>query len=1189
MNDFFNVLDDFELEEFAPASDLDGEGTFSLDAISDNSASPDVDPEDLSTTSKELDEIKEDPNDVTKEDVENGTNYVWSGNSPFSGNTEGVYLEFSNFTTDLNDEGLEVRKVSRSDVSEVHFTTALEGFVIERTNVAVKADAGVSLNLSNGKITGGSFYYGDSYVTIGTSNATDTELIINVNDFSPESVSFETNDQNLLSITTPEEEGSVEVNDDNFTFNGETVRIKAANFEDGGTLSIGYDEDGNTVLDLSNLGEATDGTPIQVVSAGGADILLPPDAETELKIGSTKYTYALGANSNAYFALNSSGTVTGFVLDVNGDAITIEKNQVIAIYDADDPTDAIVDSVTGNNYTVTKLTSSYQIEIKESTSVTIGDNSFNFELSKATRNAIATSGEGIIINFDEDGTINSVNGVYKLTNEKDTFTFTGTAISTEEDGLIVVDSAGANQYISVSDGYFKLTGGAVGEQQLQVHDKKIVYGVYDEIQVVVDGTTVSDPDGTYVVDGGYLMANSGEEVIYGYRFTATGDSVELPTDLGDFQVVDADGVAVPIPDVTAPVDNKYTLTKTDDGYKISDLDAGSVVEGITFADADGEVYFDDAGDITGTSENNVTFTGNELDLLKAGGFKVGDVELPAITDSATTATYDPESGLLTTDANKVYALGESKTYGDYTYTGETDKVVEFTTSNGAVTAINQLHDGTVSGDFTGDRVSVNDEYLTTTDTLLAVTGGNTDGVADTITAVSGLDEGVLRLDNGDVDMKVNGDQFTQIDIADGEYISVEGDGSEVTKVTGLGNGDAITLEEADEAGDAVFVFEGDSREAAQTYGVNGVTYTIENDADGVSITGAGDVEGLDPGARITSIVPSQNVTVNGDPYDKSDIDKLNADTVHDIIGYSKKDTTKGNGSYQEDPNYPLILGGQYGDDWDDVLGKLQSAKGSHYTKDPDYVLAEDADAAASVYAASVGATYDDGVDDTVTILDYSADSVRRAVILNDEVDRAVIFNNVGNNVAVVTDEAEGNKVISLGAKGDVVVMDGDSQFASVSITGGAAADTVVVTNSEAVTFNMDNGGADKVIVSAEANANISLLNYDEFSGAGIVVHDPEIPYIKDLRNAIEDGLLLFEDGKVIAIDRDEEDDGTNRKSEISVTNKDSRHQTMVRLFGYKDHGDTYSDDDGQLVGFTSKAGGTLDASDIEEDVILVGN
>ena len=340
--------------------------------------------------------------------------------------------------------------------------------------------------------------------------------------------------------------------------------------------------------------------------------------------------------------------------------------------------------------------------------------------------------------------------------------------------------------------------------------------------------------------------------------------------------------------------------------------------------------------------------------------------------------------------------------------------------------------------------------------------------------------------------------------------------------------------------------------------VNGKLYTVDGDSNHiVSITGAGAVTDLDEDANLT--VTSGPISVNGKEYSAAKIATAN-ETDEAIVGF----TTKGGNlsSFLTEAAHPIVTKGTpLATITDDLLGL--PAYG-------DQVFTESDNEA----------------------MDQSSNTNRAEVILDDDGTANVAFNDKGKNLALVTATAEGQKNIALGDGGDAVIIRpgaGDSADSMVSIVGGAGNDSVVVQSDVPVYFDMADGGADKLITYAAANGKITLDHYDETSGAGVAIHDPQIESVKDLSSAIDEGMLLFQDGRILSIDRDEAANGEDRITDIRVNNKNSNHQTMVRLFGYKDNGDSYGDDDGQLVGFTGKDGGTLDASDIEEDLILVGN
>ena len=1084
MNDFFNVLDDFELEDFV----AEGEGSSFLlpaDSAGDSSGEREA------TTEEYINNVKSD-----KEDVTESGQYVWrDGENPFSGATSGVYFKVSdsvltsNVKTDGGTDGnLTYYEIGANDIETVTLSS------VDISNPLTIVDQGldvagdkVTLEMTSGNVSGGVFNNGKSTVTLAEAGANDATYngattVITLDgftnpdpdaDLTADDFGWTNNGTNLTAINTSKEEGgTVTVQGDyNFEIDGNAIAVKnmviADTAAEAAAITFTYGEDGVDTLDLSNL--TADGDKvITVQEAEGVDKIIPPAAETTIKIGGSSYTYALGTNSEATFEL-TNGVVTGYTLDVSGDSIALGKGQDIAIYDndADDPSVPIVD-VDGSNYVVTKTATGYQVAITDTAEVTIGDTTLNFNVSAGTKSTLANY--PIVINFDEDG-ITGVTNLYRLTSESDSLTVTGAAATDSDGGLPVYNSRNVLNHIAVDKGSFTLVGGTTGEQELQVASGSTVYEVYTDMNVALSGGTGTVTDGvnkvTYTANGGHFEADTANNITE-YVFENKGDSILLAND--NALPVSYNGTDIVLPTVTGDT-NGYTVTltdvsdATDPKFEVSDLDVGAKVtdgvDTITTKAATDTVKFDKDGDITGGA-----LTGTNNFVLPAAGIE--------------------------------------KTF-----------------------------------DFTVETVTV--------------TPGANHLVGDEITFVFS--------DIGNV--------FTVSGLIDGDSIS----------------NDAPNYPDAKT--DTQFIFK--TTGGVETFTVNGIVYTVSGDTDGkLIIDGAGNVSELDAGAHIhinqNALEEKISLSVNGVSYTSDQTDLTVGTEDYNINGFTKKNESLG--SYQDDPEHPLI---NQNDTWIDVTRKLVAS--GALKKAPAAIVGE-TDSADAVAAAIAFDTKFETLSSGEVAVDYTTGehaNDRMWVFLNNDDTRSVTFNDAGNNLAIVSEDADGDKVINLGAKGDFVIMDGDSDYNTVTVYDGTGNDNIVVTGTEKTVIDLSKGGQDRIHTFAAANANIVVNNYDETSGAGVVVHDPEIPNITELRDAIEDGLLVFEDGKIVAIDRDETTTGVDRKSSIQINNKTKTHQTMVRLFGYKDNKDTYKDDAGQLVGFTGKDGGVLDASDIEEDVVLVGN
>ena len=1028
MNDFFNVLDDFALEEFALMPES---GSGSGDTLT-------VDVGDDSSRSTAIEDIKEDASEVTEDEQT-----VWEDGNPFSGDgsTSGVVV---NYDTTYHESGggstgeYSYYSTSLTKVNSLFFTTATS-INVDDTNLTLATSVARTIfNLVKGIVTGGVFG-GNGRFSISKTNAADGDSVtIDIDGFTAPTNDDERNSEafgwtsdgtDLKSInTTQDYGGSVTVTGDvDFSVDGHAIKLTGASAEDSSiTFSYGED-DGAISLDLSGVVEDSDSSTILTVKkTGDAVTILPPDASTEIKIGTITYDYSLGTNSGAYFTLED-GAVTGFVLDVAGDSITVDnKSQSLVISDSDEPGTSIID-VSGTGYTVTKTSTSYTVAITESATVKIGDSNFEFTVSKATD----LSNNPIVITFDEDGNVENVAGLERLTSEKDSLVYSGPEAESADDGLVV----NGTQTIAVSNGQFVLTGGAEGEQKLAIVTGEQLFGVYTDMEVVTtDGLgTVVDVDGVpYTYGGnGYFTATADGNVT-GFVFVSASDYVILPT---------SDAIDVVYGDVTVDV-----------------------------PDVSGDDYIR-------VVLNDATKSIFQLDNLAEDAVVVGDNMTVTASDDTTEVLFN---------------------------------------ADGDIIGVNNYN-----GDLTIEEGEATDGFIF-------------DGTTFTTTS----------------------------------KVTVTGASNKATTVKGLVDGGEITVEDGD---DVEIVFEGDgSTSTTETYTVNGLSYYVSGDADGVTITPDGKVTGLDADASLT-LSEAKDVTVNGDTY-TAEQDPVN----NPIVGYAAKDTSKGVKTYIEDEAHPLFNNLQT---TDYIEGKLFGT---------DNMIPE----AQTFYETDDGFTGD-----------HSNDALRAKVVLNGEDDTTVKFNNnLGKNLAIVDGDATGDKTIELGNKGDAVIMDGTDEYSTVNIALGAGHDTVVVrgdTNKDSVVKGatktvIDFAGttadsADRIITYAAANANIILNNYDETGKGGVVLHDPELPNIKDLGDAIEDGLLTFEDGSVVAIDRGETTSGYDRKTTIQVNNKNAAHQSMVRLFGYKDNQDVYSDDYGQLVGFTDKSGGILNASDIAEEVVLVGN
>ena len=579
MNDFFSVLDDFELEEFVSVADggSDYVSTFSFDTASDTSGLPE---EDLPNNDAQLNDVLSSVSEVPDD---GGTYYVWRNGNPFSGANSDADLAkvYASFNTGkaISAGSSKYYLVDLNNVAGLSFASEA-GVVIDAIeDITVEGSAGVSVDLKNGSVQGGSFLTGTGYVTITPPSDADGDaesMTLAIADFDDGTVDFTASNDNLKTVTTSGSDGTITVTgDQNFDVDDGNIQIK--NVVDDSVITVTREDGVVTVNGLAL--EAEDDKNINVVSLGDADIFIPPaaDAATDIKIAKGTYSYVSGGE--AYFMVNDT-TVEGFVLSETNDAITVNKGEEIQVFDVND-TDKVLATITGSGYTITKLgDDSYSANIQGTSLVSIPNEDgttakFDFTITKSTD-------ADVTIVFDEDGNITSVDGFDDLTSAGDKVVVSGVPATDDTSGLPLVGGG----YISVESGNFTITGGNV--QTIAVAPGDTVYSVYDDVKLVTttgSGTIVDGANNvTYTYGGGYFTADENDNIT-GYVFQAANDYVILPNEISnDFDVTYPGGtnnrlIDVPIPEVNDPVDGYYRLTMeaTKGEFRISELSAGSRV------------------------------------------------------------------------------------------------------------------------------------------------------------------------------------------------------------------------------------------------------------------------------------------------------------------------------------------------------------------------------------------------------------------------------------------------------------------------------------------------------------------------------------------------------------------------------------------------------------------------------------
>ena len=248
---------------------------------------------------------------------------------------------------------------------------------------------------------------------------------------------FTSDGYDIIGVDLPGAGKVIVSGDSNFEVNGNELKIKNVDFDNSGDIVVTYNADGEIEMDISAL-TALNGSVLEIISTGGAKKIIPSMNENAIKIGTYNYNY-LNNGVNAYFMVDGTD-VKGYVLSVANDAINVTKTNAISVYD-EYYTGKVLANVSGKNYIVKKLHNGYSVNITESADVVIGDYTFNFTIGTSTKNSTAfLNAGGITIYFDEDGTVNGVQGL-DLFGARDSLVVTAPNVTEADGGIALINSS----------------------------------------------------------------------------------------------------------------------------------------------------------------------------------------------------------------------------------------------------------------------------------------------------------------------------------------------------------------------------------------------------------------------------------------------------------------------------------------------------------------------------------------------------------------------------------------------------------------------------------------------------------------------------------------------------------------------------------------------------------------------------
>ncbi|MBR2520395.1 MAG: hypothetical protein IKE46_11525 [Selenomonadaceae bacterium] len=844
--------------------------------------------------------------------------------------------------------------------------------------------------------------------------------------------------------------------------------------------------------------------------------------------------FSVDVNDNLWY---NNGTLSGVVdgnTVISADGATTVKVAGDGVYTFANGAFAIAGDSTGVDFLV------------KDTNIVIGIDGLdeNASVTGALNGLTINGGESIVVENDKefgavagDGELaklfdisNGANVVAAggasqfVTDEAGDFTILGTKMSIAEDDSVVF-TAGASGITAIDD----LQGTATGDftKEIAVNDDAVQ--VLGDSSIAVTATddgveSISEVGGkvTVVADGGASAVNTNE--VGTFTFQASGQSFVTEGDK----------------EVTFELDGEGSVTGVSNFDQEGTLGFNADIEELAVNDV--AMTFDT------TTNVSLSLANGEVNYVKGVTDEVSGLENATVEATQAMTVNDTEVDVQDDDKYKIIVAD-----------GEVVGLADI--SGGA--KVNFEGELSIAVDSNGE-LEINDAKYNFNDSIDGAFNLTTNEDGD-LASVSEFAGEMVIDEPAEQAFAVNGNELGFVSTADS--VTVATDLAEINAVNGLVNGDAIY----GDLGNASIAMAGASTTVVaegMNLNIDGIGYTLLNDADGVSINGAKQVVGLDEGASLV-VDTAGDYTVNGstetadkgsvwvgdeegnsayifDPTHQIIKRPTTVETIEQMFGLPAYDTTFGGDDvdHTKTPNDPS----------DDPLTKAQTDAifGPSSTVDINRPLA--------LYA-----TNDEK--DTQEI-DFSGDDDFSKKVTMYEGDQAVSFGDSGQNFAVVDNAANGHKEINMGNGGDAADVRADK--GSVDITGGAGDDTVVVQGSAPVNFDMSAGGADKVITFAKALAKIFLSGYDALANpnAGVTISEKWASLV----DAISTGKISFGDNKLII--------GETAATQSTVDFGNSFNH-FVNLFNYL--GEKLA------VGFTNSEGGLVDGSASQDPLLLIGN
>ena len=830
-------------------------------------------------------------------------------------------------------------------------------------------------------------------------------------------------------------------------------------------------------------------------------------------------------------------------------------------------------------------------------------------------------------------TVNNAGGAVAIfTDQSGTYTFNNAA---GETFTVTEDENGAD--FGIEDGrvstIFGLSGAVTGDFQeaIAVNGNEVQITGDSSIMVVSEDNVI---EGIAGVNGGASILNAG------------GASEVMTSGDGEFTFFEQAGG-------TSQVFNT-TLGTDDDGLFTFELDANGSVTGVE-GFQNGTLAVDSN---TGALDLNLeqiagqslVFTAENASAVPT--FMVTDYEVTGV--SGANVVNGLQNGEVTMSGTGIV---NNNNIGII----DADNYYKVVVANGEVTAATEVTgDATVNvaGISVSAEIGDPDKYPNGGNNFL-VNGNNfqfddSDGefsftTADTnaanqgdLTAIYDLDgEVTIANANGTFDISINGASVGVTTSAGDDVIITAGDNG-ISHVDALANGATVTI--ANDNSPSVQMAN-DLTEIA-----NSTIQSVYYDDGTLNYRyGEGAITALDDNATVvaTRFSTLDAYTTNGRAYDTLNnymVGTGNGDSAYNPVS-DELTLVRSNTSIADirtmlglPDNYTVngaIYGGHLDNTGDEPLNK-EATDSLFSSEEP-----QDLDRPIRLYADNYNGDGDDGDNKVAQDIDFANASIaNQNGSVNDFAKEVILYrgkqnvtlNNAGGNMVHISNgdsnsvnwsiltvngityyvredttyvdpslRAQGEKNITLGSGGDVVIVDeGAAPGNVVNILGGAGNDTIFVRgmleseyvgldnhgqyvferphSSAQVNVNMNSGGDDRIVTYARSNARIALNNYQASTGAGIQIDDLNA---EDIAKAVTDNFIKFGDG-VISVLSGHTVGGAEENAQVEFVEHTASVDGVIANI-YNPYGAK------QAVGFTNSAGGLIDGSASADNLILLGN